>query len=368
VADRLRPAHGRAGAPGPQLGHGLEQRLLDFLADVVAGREPRGGEIDDAFAGLLRGCGLTVLAQRRGLRHASFAALERDLFVKTSFVEQMSGWSVEKLAGAGLRCATLKGPALAVQLFGDGVTRPSSDVDLLVPEGELERALAVFRAAGMRVEARHAAWYERRWHCHMVLDGGPQPRLPVELHWSIARPGLTRGALDGLFDDVVEVQCSGRRLPAPDLEWQLLICAVHAVQHYFAPRPLLDVALIARRLDERQWRAVARRARSLRIGPAVHYATTVSARRLGWVAPAAAEELRPAPWRDAVARRVIARLPVTGRISRRKIQAMKAVTPLLTTSTPLFVVGLAFQLTDRPRIADALWRRQRSRRDDPLGP
>lgn len=360
---------GRVGGVSPLAGRDHEQSLLGFLADVVAGREPRAREIDDAFANLLRGCGLAVLASRRGLRHASFATLERDLFVKTSRVERVSGWCVDRLEGAGLRCATLKGPALAVELFGDDVTRPSTDVDVLVPEGEIDAALGVLQTAGMRVEARHAAWYERRWHCHAVLDGAqPDHRLPVEVHWAIARPGLTRGPIDDLFDGLVSVECSGRRLPAPDIEWQLLICAIHAVQHYFAPRPLLDVALIARRLDERRWRTVVARARSLCIGPAVYYATTVSARRLGWSAPVAAEELRPAAWRDAIACRAIARLPVTGWPTRPELRAMKAVTPLLTTSAPWFVAGLAYQLTDRPRIADGLWRLQQSRRPSPIQP
>ncbi|MGD0997520.1 MAG: nucleotidyltransferase family protein [Thermoleophilia bacterium] len=355
------------GAAGRHPGDALEQRLLDLLADVVADREPHVHEIDDAFAGLLRDRGLTVLAGRMGLRHASFAAIERDLFLRTLCIGEVSGWCVDRLTAAGLRCATLKGPALAAQLFGDDVTRPSTDVDLLVPRRELDLALAVLGAAGMRVAARHAAWYERRWHFHTVLDGAPpHPGLPVELHWSIARPGLTRGAIDGLFDGVVEVKCAGRRLPAPDMEWQLLICAVHAVQHRFAPRPLLDVALIARRLEERQWQAVADRARRLRIGPAVHYATTVSAERLGWSAPAAAEELRPAPWRDAIAHWAISRLPFTGRPSHREWEAIKAVTPLLTTSSPLVLAGSAYLLTDRPRIADALWRR-RLRRESRVG-
>jgi len=342
--------------------------LLVFLSDVVADRRPREREVDDAFAGLLRGAGLTVAASRWGLRHHSFAALERDLFVRTSRVERVSGWIVETLAKAGLRCATIKGPALAVQLFGDDVTRPSSDVDVLVPRHELDAALGALRVAGMRLEARHAAWYERRWHCHAVLDGAPPDRsLPVEIHWSIARPGLTHGAVDDLFDHLVDVECSGHRLPAPDLGWQLLICAVHATQHFFMPRPLLDVALVARLLDERRWRAVVDGARSLGIGPAVYYATTVSAARLGWRAPAAVEALRPEPWREAIARRAIARLPVTGVLPRDKLRFVKAVTPVLTTAAPWLVVGLAYQLTDRPRVADALWRRQLARRPAAIG-
>jgi hypothetical protein len=340
----------------------LERRLLDFLTGVVAGRAPRERPIDDDFARLLRGCGLTVLAVRQGLRHASFAEAERVLFIRTSAVEQVSGWCVEALGAAGLRCVTLKGPALAMQLYGDDVIRPSSDVDVLVAQREFERALEVLRAAGLRFGTRHAAWYERRWHHHLVAVGAPtHPGVPIEVHWSFARPGLIAGSLEGLLDDVVAVACAGRRLPAPSMEWQLLICAVHSAQHYFPPRQVLDVALIAGRLDSRQWRKVVELAHELAIAPAVYYATTVAVRRLGLSCPAAVEELRPALWRDVAVAQAIARLPVVGPPSRSLIQAMKAVMPLLITTSPRLPVALGYQLTDRPRLADALSRRHASR-------
>ena len=339
----------------------LERRLLDFLGDVAADRPPRERAIEDDFARLLRGWGLTVLAGRMGLRHASFAEAERVLFVRTSAVEQVSGWCVEALGAAGLRCVTLKGPALATQLYGDDVVRPSSDVDVLVAQDEFERALGALRAVGMRFGTRHAAWYERRWHHHLVAVGAPpHPGLPVEVHWSFARPGLIAGSLEGLLDDAVLVDCAGRRLPAPGMEWQLLICAVHSAQHYFPPRQVLDVALIAGRLDPRQWRKVVELAHELAIAPAVYYATTVAARRLGLSCPAAVEELRPALWRDVAVTQAIARLPVVGPPSRALIQAMKAVMPLMITTSPRLPVALGYQLTDRPRLADALSRRYAS--------
>ena len=339
-------------------GQVLERRLLAFLADVVAGSAPRERSIDDDFARLLRGCGLTVLAGRMGMRHDSFAEAERLLFVRTAGVEQVSDWCCGVLGAAGLRCATLKGPALAMQLFGDDVIRPSSDVDVLVARREFERAVEVLTTAGLRFGTRHAAWYERRWHYHLVAVGAPAlPSLPIEVHWSFARPGLIAGSIEDLLDDVIAVDCAGRRLPAPSLEWQLLICAVHSTQHYFPPRHVLDVALVAGRLDARQWRRVVELSHRLAIAPAVYYATTVAARRLGFACPAVVEELRPAPWRDLVVTGAIARLPVVGSPSRALIQAMKAVMPLLITTSPRLPVALGYQLTDRPRLADALSRR-----------
>jgi hypothetical protein len=83
---------------------------------------------------------------------------------------------------AGIPALPLKGPRLARALYGDAGLRASSDVDLLVPAGGLERAVALTRAEG----------YEPRTgpvrrdglpDLHVELE---QPRLPpVELHWRV---------------------------------------------------------------------------------------------------------------------------------------------------------------------------------------
>ena len=335
-------------------GESADERLLSFLADALHERSAGPRRADDELAGAICSGRFAVLADRLGLEHPSFAAQERKLFVTTSLVIEVSAWCIELLRAAGVRAATYKGPAMAVQLFGDPVVRPSSDVDLLVAPDDLPRARAALVAAGLRPAERYPDWYERRWHYHELLLGTPEHgSLPVELHWSFARPGLIGGDVVGVLDELDDVPCGSRLLPAPALPWQLVACAVHAVQHYFTPRPLFDVALLARRLDEAGWFAVARLARRLRLEPSLYYAVTVSARRLRWRPPALIESLRPPAWRDAVVQAALARLPLVAFPGAGGRQAMKAITPLACVSGNGWLKGLAYQVSDRPRLAAA---------------
>ena len=246
---------------------------------------------------------------------------------------RLSGWCVEVLDAAGLRCVTLKGPALAMQLYGDDVTRPSSDVDLLVARPELEHALAALGAAGLRFGTRHATWYERRWRHHLVAGGAPVDRgLPVEVHWSFGGPGLIAGPIERLFDDAVAVDCAGRRLPAPSLAWQLLVC------RRACDPALLPAASAGRRRPDRRPARLARVGRR-RPRPRAGRRRR-STMRPPWRPGASAPRfprhsgLRPAPWRDAV----LDDRPPAGRrtaFPRTLMQAMKAVVPLMITTSEL---------------------------------
>lgn len=347
----------------PQQHGSVDVRLLQFLGDALHERHATdGADVDDAFALVLRGARLVALAARMGLRHPSFAAEESRLFVTTTRVIDASAWCVGVLASAGVPVATYKGPALAVQLFGDPVVRPSSDVDLLVAPRDLERARAALHAAGLERDTRYPDWYDRRWHYHEMLHGVPGHKsMPIELHWSFARPGLAAGDVTALLDELVAVDCQGHELPAPTAPWNLLAGAVHAVQHYFTPRPLFDVAMLAARLDAAGWSRALRLAGELRLEPALYYALTVSGRRLGWTPPEPVRVLRPARWRDVAVESAVARLPLVEFPGRGSRQMMKAITPLACTSGGRWLVGLAYQLSDRPRVVRAVERRAQAR-------
>ena len=91
---------------------------------------------------------------------------------------RVAGW----LADAGISALPLKGPSLAAAVHGDVGMRATSDVDLLVPEDDLDRAAAHLVEQGFSAPSD-----TRRPNglpdLHLVL---PHADLPaVELHWRV---------------------------------------------------------------------------------------------------------------------------------------------------------------------------------------
>ncbi len=107
-----------------------------------------------------------------------------------------------RLERAGMPAIVLKGAVLAAHAYGDLALRPQMDVDLLVHERDVDRAIAELSAAGYsRVHelapGQDAAFREIEYHHSLVNAAGTS----VELHWGIIKRqfGLSvrRGALVG---------------------------------------------------------------------------------------------------------------------------------------------------------------------------
>jgi Uncharacterised nucleotidyltransferase len=100
------------------------------------------------------------------------------------FLQMIAERVTAALADAGIRCRTLKGPALSEALYGDPGRRPSSDIDLLVPRDRLKDAVEVVRGLGYRaptdpIDQRGLPLL----HFALIHERGQFP--PVELHWRV---------------------------------------------------------------------------------------------------------------------------------------------------------------------------------------
>ena len=69
----------------------------------------------------------------------------------SALVMQMLTWRLlAALSEAGIVAMPLKGPFLSERLYGDAALRSSTDIDLLVPVADLDRALLALEGAGCR--------------------------------------------------------------------------------------------------------------------------------------------------------------------------------------------------------------------------
>jgi Uncharacterised nucleotidyltransferase len=331
---------------------------MEWLAAVVAGEAADLGDIDDELLALLHAVALVDLAICRGARHRGLEGRARRTFAATQAGLKVAAEALAALRATGVPAVTLKGPVLAARHWGDVLSRPSVDVDVLVEPGDVPRARAALSEVGFTPDAAFPDWYMLRWHYDVVYRSPRPPHVGVELKWNVCLPYLGRVPVREIIAGATPVDCGGLELPAPRTSWQLITCATHAVKHCFTLRQLLDVAFIVRDMAPADCQEVVAEARRARLWPALHYAVGVSASRLGWRPPLDFAELRPSPLRDWPARAYLSALPPTnpGVVNGWRMHAGKFAGPLLTSSALQLPYAIPASLSDRPNVLAALGR------------
>jgi hypothetical protein len=168
------------------------------------------------------------LERRLSLRAA---AREADHAAHVGMLHRIDG----ALAEAGLEAVALKGVLLGARLYARPSVRPTTDIDLLVAEGDLERAGAALVATGYRASDDPAEELFRRWGHHLHFAHPEAP--PVELHFHAYRG----------FGGVLRSEpLLARSVPAPEIgsrrlarirvlaaDDELVFLATHAAAHRF---------------------------------------------------------------------------------------------------------------------------------------
>jgi len=165
--------------------------------------------------------------------------------------------AVRALAAAGIEAVVLKGVGLAPALYDPPETRAFRDIDLLVRPSQVDRALEVLGRLGYRSACGgEAVELLRRHHFHLPLEADGRP--PLELHWSLARPGDPY-RLDAAT--LLEGACRDGAVPRPGPEAQLLHVAVSELRVGFTDlKRLVDFDRVVRSRAPIDWNRVAARA------------------------------------------------------------------------------------------------------------
>lgn len=258
-ADRLREltAQGLDWEEIARLGrrHGLLPLLARHLGAAVPDALP------PAVRESLRETAAEIARKNLGLLAALFRALDR-------------------LAEARIAAVPLKGPTLALALYGDLALREFVDLDVLVDAGEVLRA----RDALAQLGYGPLDWIPQEAEASVLRTGNaialvrPEAGLFLEVHWRFFPrhfrfPLETTGPLGRL--ETIDVQ--GRRLPQLAPEDQLVFLAAHGFRHAWERLEwLCGVGELIRGRPEMDWDAAVGRARVLggerMLGVALHLA------------------------------------------------------------------------------------------------
>ena len=198
---------------------GLYARQLD--------RDGSADRLDEAARVLLR---RTVMRRQRE-RFALDEAADR---------------AVEALGEIAVEPVLLKGAALGREFYPQPHLRPMSDVDLLLPLGRLEEALAVLGRRGFRTPSAEDVGFWKAAYYNLPVEWLAETSVQLELHWSIAQPDRHRPEVTGLLERSCPLAGApepARRLGDVDL---LLHQSLHHSYHLFQPKLIwvYDLALL----------------------------------------------------------------------------------------------------------------------------
>lgn len=88
-----------------------------------------------------------------------------------------------------IRVLFLKGPVLATELYGDISLRTSSDLDILIPIQDLDRAEQILIDEGFeKDEYIKSVLNDWKWRHHHITYFHPNKRIKLEVHWRL-NPG-----------------------------------------------------------------------------------------------------------------------------------------------------------------------------------
>jgi hypothetical protein len=160
---------------------------------------------------------------------------------------------VDACADAGLPIASLKGPVLAEQLYGNLSLRQSRDLDLLVRHADLQRLVGLLHARGYVSSSGDAAEPDNvtTQDLHHVSLRHPQRRVRIEVHYWLLRP---RGRRVHGFDDIASrlqpVMFLGRQVQALAGEDLLTYLCEHGAEHAWCRLEwLVGIAELGRHVD-----------------------------------------------------------------------------------------------------------------------
>src|SRR5260370_14163846 len=134
---------------------------------------------------------------------------------------------------AGIGALVVKGPALAMQAYGDPAMRSYGDLDLLVRQRDIRRAtellIAASYAPSVSLKAIDAGKIPGQY-----LFSKPDSKFLVELHNDCTlRYFPRRLPLEEFFARRIRVSLDAREAPALSVEDELVLICIHGAKHFW---------------------------------------------------------------------------------------------------------------------------------------
>jgi len=256
------------------------KRLSCFISDGrrLTGEWQDGGLVD---AAVQEGVDLLLLPETMDDSLAGFRQRRKDFAIWHLRISHAMQQILSAVANTGCQVIVMRGRSLAETLYTDPVTRPQSDIDLLMRPNETLAVKQALWDLGFRPSAAYPNIFQRG---DLMIDTHTEP-LGIER--IRAWEHLTPLRAEDFFRHSAEGEISGK--PALLVQPRVLLpyLCFHAMKHSFERLIwLVDIALLARKIDaDGGWGAVLAGIRDYRLERPCHYALAYVQAHLGAPVP-----------------------------------------------------------------------------------
>lgn len=231
---------------GAVLVAGYRQQVLSLLYHNLAALCP-----DAVPAGLL-----AQLRSRYEQQHDRSIALARELIRFRNL-----------LAGHGIDCVPLKGPAIAVGVYGDLSLRGFRDLDFLLLPQDIRRAKDLLAGLGYGIMPQVSGARERSYwqsECEWSM-GNPEDTACIEIHWAVRERCFAFPLHPAeLWERLISITIEGEPVRTLGREDLLLVLSVHGSKHCWdRMKWICDIAELLRAEPALDWDHVLRTAHRL---------------------------------------------------------------------------------------------------------
>lgn len=150
---------------------------------------------------------------------------------------------------AGIEFISYKGPLMVHQIFGDFSDRQTRDIDILITENNLEKAIAVLTKAGFKLIDEYFSDDAQNRNLYLLRENHlrftfPEQHIILELHWALSKY-FTRFNTKKIFEQAVTAEFMDKSFKTMPLNLQFVFLCTHGIYHqYDSLFWLFDIAWI----------------------------------------------------------------------------------------------------------------------------
>jgi hypothetical protein len=165
---------------------------------------------------------------------------------------------IDLLSGKDIQCIPLKGPTMAVWLYGDSSLRHFSDLDILIQRKDFRRSYQLLTAAGYTTKST-VRQKEEPW----LLKADTECQFSyqtdlLELHWAVAERGVQYPLKESKFwEQRYPIEFHGRQILSLSLDNLMILLCMHGTKHGWARLSwIADLAHFSKEFPEFDWSEV----------------------------------------------------------------------------------------------------------------